>query len=390
VAVLRTETARLPDWYKGIREFSKELDPTNIKIMSTMWEAGPRNVLEVSRRTKMPFTSVYHRVNKWEAKSGRIAYLIPQIAKLALKRVVVLVTATQGYEEKVTTALKIPNFWQSMNTCEGSLTHHTVQGIPVGFFEDFKKYIRELSKAGLVTQSMFLSTGEWVSNFPDFRHYSPATKQWTFEWDKWLMALQKRRATRTIEDPKDYSLRADLKDLLIIKELEKNARKTFAELAPILGMTLQAVKYRYDRKLVPSGIVSQFSFDLVPYPVEVSAYLELMVEFPSRKAMNSFFSLVSELFFVLGVAKVLERNALLVRTYILQSQLRSMFGFLSQLVRAGVLESYSAVRLEFEGREKQTISYELFDDEKGWTFDYKKCVAELRKLSKFKETSLTM
>jgi hypothetical protein len=155
-------------------------------------------------------------------------------------------------------------------------------------------------------------------------------------------------------------------------------------------MTLQAVKYRYDRKLVPSGIVSQFSFDLVPYPVEVSAYLELMVEFPSRKAMNSFFSLVSELFFVLGVAKVLERNALLVRTYILQSQLRSMFGFLSQLVRAGVLESYSAVRLEFEGRETQTISYELFDDEKGWTVDYKKCVAELRKLSKFKETSLTM
>jgi DNA-binding Lrp family transcriptional regulator len=384
LAALRSETVRLPDWFRRIGEFSKQLDPTNIKIMSTMWEAGPRNILEVSRRTKMPFTSVYHRIDRWEAKWGRIAYLIPQVAQLGMKRIILLVSAAQGSEEKVTAALKLPNLWRSINTCEGSLTHESVHTVPVEFLEEFKKYVKELSKTGMITNSVWIETGDYIPNFPDFDYYSPATKQWRFEWSRWLTALRNSRITEVIGDPKDYSRKADLKDMLIVQELELNARKSFAELAPILGITLQAVKYRFDRRLIPSGIVKYYNYDMVPFPVEASAYHEVMLEFTSAKAMNSFYSLMNQLFFVLGVAKVLGRNALVARTYILQSQSRSMFTWLSQLVNAGILESYSAVRLAFEGRQMQTISPELFDDERGWTFDYEKCLAELKKLSRSK------
>ncbi len=124
-----------------------------------------------------------------------------------------------------------------------------------------------------------------------------------------------------------------------------------------------------------------FGFDVWPYPEEVSAYHEVLVKFTSSLEMDRFFSLVDELFFVLGVAKVLHENSLIVRTYMLQNQVWSMFAFFSQMAKEGMIESYSSVRQDFIGRETQTISYELFDHEKGWTFNLENWLSELAKLT---------
>jgi DNA-binding Lrp family transcriptional regulator len=231
----------------------------------------------------------------------------------------------------------------------------------------------------LITHLRIIAAGDFIPNFPDFRYYNPHVKQWRFEWGKWLTELRKAPST-TIEDPEGHPLLADKKDVLIVKELEKNARRTFADLAPIVGITLQGVKYHYDKRLVGDGIIEHFMFDVVPYPIEVAAYHEVMLEFASARDMNRFYSILNDLFWVLGVSKVLRRNALLVRTYMLQSQLANMFAFFSEMAKTQMLESYSSVRLDFAGRQVQTISYELFDDEKGWTFDLRKCISDLSKL----------
>jgi len=110
--MLRIEKVRFTDWHKNIREITKQLDRTNVKILSAMWKYGPRNLLEVSRRTGIPFTSVYHRVAKLEAKSKRVASLMPQVSGLGLVRIVVLVSANPGCEDRVTAALKLPNYWR--------------------------------------------------------------------------------------------------------------------------------------------------------------------------------------------------------------------------------------------------------------------------------------
>ena len=382
--MLGTEKVRVADAFKAVRQVAKELDSTNIKILSAMWKFGPRNLLEVSRRTGIPFTSVYHRMGKLEAKSGRVAYLIPQVSKLGMARVVVLVTAKAGSEERVLAALKIPNFWWSINPCEGNFTHHSVHAVPAKFIQDFRAYIRHLSKIGLITQYRIITTGEQYPNFPNFRYYNPSANEWKVPWGLWLKALSRVTPTKVIDDPESYAVLAGRKDLVIVKELEKNARRRFADLAPIVGITLQGVKYHYDKILVPKGIVQNFAFDVYPYPIEVSAYHEIMLEFTNQRNMNKFFSLVSELFFVLGASKVLRKNSLLIRTCILQSQLLNMFAFFSEMAKSGILDSYSSVRLNFAGRETQTISYELFDDHKGWVFDLKHALSDLRKLAKSK------
>ncbi len=170
--------------------------------------------------------------------------------------------------------------------------------------------------------------------------------------------------------------------MLIVKELEKNGRKSFAELAPLLGISLQGVKYHYDKKLVPTGIVNYFGFDVLPYPETVSAYHEILLKFRNSRDMNRFYSSMNEFFFVLGISKILHQNSLLVRTYTLQTQVPSLFAFLSQMAQEGSLESYSAVRQDFIERASQTISYELFDQDQGWSFDLKQNLSELSKLAR--------
>jgi len=381
--MLKTETVGLVDQYKfnnrGIREITKQLDSKNIRILSAMWKFGPRNLLEVSRRIGMPFTSVYHRVTKLEVKAHDIAYLIPQVSKLGLVRLDILVAAVRGREREVTEALKAPNLWRSIGLCEGPFTHASVQLVPLRFVGEFRSYIKELANRNLITRFEIICTGDYVSNFPDFEYYDPVASLWRFEWEGWLAALAGGELSEVPSEPDGYATIVDKKDLLIIKELEHDARRSFSDIAPLIDASAQAVKYRYD-KLLASGIVKYFQFKVFAFPIEVTAYHEIMLEFNSENDLKKFFNLVPKLFFIAGVAKVLRRNALMVQTFMIESQVPKMLSFFSEMARIGTLKSYSAVRIDWKSRETQTISFELFDEEKGWTVDLDRCLAELSRL----------
>jgi DNA-binding Lrp family transcriptional regulator len=371
---------RLDEQYLAIEQkILKNLDSMNIKIFSAMWKLGPRNLLEVSRQTGIPFTSVYHRVERIE-REGELAYLVAKLSKLGMMRVVVLATARLGCEEAVTQALRTPNLWQAINSCEGTFTHDSVHAVPAQFINEFREYIHQLSKSGLIRRYKIILTGDYIPNFPDFNYYDPVAHEWTFPWDHWFAEIVSADPKTTIDDPHGYEVLVDKKDLLIIKELEINARRSFAELAPKVGISLHGVKYHFDKKLVPAGIVQNIQFNVVPYPKEVTAFHEIMLEFNSELDMDKFYSAIPQLFFVIGASKVLGRNAVLLRTYILESQLSRLLTFFSQLAKAGILQSYSAVRKDLKSRIVQTISFELFDDERGWTFNLEKCLEELSKL----------
>jgi DNA-binding Lrp family transcriptional regulator len=381
---LITETVRVFNefaWNNSIiREVSKQLDPTNITILSTMAEVGPRNLLEVSRLTGIPFTTVYHRISKIESKSGTVVTLIPNVAKLGMVRLVVLVASKPGLEDTVTQALRIPNYWRVIERCEGAFTHHSIQTVPVKFLKAFKDYISTMYAMNLIKNFRIIQTSDSYSIFPDFSSYNSTSGEWTFHWDKWLNDLTMGTPTKTIQDEQDEPMSVAKVDLEIIAYLQINGRMNFAEIAKRINASPQAVKYHYDNRLVPSGAVGQFQFDVVPYPVELSAYHEFMLEFADNTTMNRFFSLAKKLFFVVHVSKALRKPTLIVRTLMINSQVERMFAFFSEMVNVGVLTSYSAVRLNVNSRLHQTISFELFNDAEGWKWDVYNVLLELNRL----------
>lgn len=317
---------------------------------------------------------------KIESRAEELAVLLPAVSGLGLIRATVLVAASPGCESEVTHALKAPNLWRAIGLCEGTFTHISIQLIPLKYLREFKAYIRQLVDSKLITNFSLIFSGDYVPNFPDFDYYNPTENQWRFDWEGWFASLGVESDPAPLNDPEDYTINVDKRDLMIIKELEHDARRSFADIAKSIGMNAQAVRYHYDQKLVASGIVRHFHFKVFPYPTEVSAYHEIMLEFNSKKDLDKFFSIVPKLFFIVGVAKVLRRNALMVETFILESQLQKMLSFFSQMTRCGFLKSFSAVRMDFRSRTTQTVSYELFDDEKDWVVDFEKCTSELPKI----------
>jgi DNA-binding Lrp family transcriptional regulator len=327
-----------------------------IKIFSAMWRYGPRNLLEVSRRTSIPFTSVYHRVERIESRSGPIVELMPRLSKLGMVRIVALATARLGCEETVTRALTAPNLWSAIDSCEGSFTHDSVHSVPSKYENEFTDYLNHLSRIKLVTDLRIFPTGDYVPNFPDFSYYNPYQHEWAFPWDEWLLEIMHAKPTDPLLDPPSYETTADKKDLLIVKELQANARKSYSELAALLGITLYGVKYHFDKKLSPQGILTNFQFNVVPYAKEVSAFHEIMLEFENAETMQKFISTIPRLFFVIGFSKILKKDTILLRTYILESQLHRLFEFFSELAKANLLRSYSAIRKNLQSRRTQTIS----------------------------------
>lgn len=329
----------------------------------------------------MPFTSVYHRIARIEAKSQEVAFLIPPVSKLGLIRVVILALATPGRETEATAALKTPNLWRSVGFCEGNFSHISVQLVPVKYLREFKSYVQQLVDSGLIRNFSIIYTGDYAPNFPDFDYYNPTESRWRFDWEGWLASLNEEDNDATFDDPESYQMLVDKKDLMIVQQLELDARRSFADVGKAVGMTPQGVKYHY-QKLVALGVANSIQFRVLPFPVEVSAYHEVMLEFNRKEDLDRFYSIVPRLFFIAGVAKLLRRNAVMVQTWMLESQLSKMFSFFSQMARAGILNSYSAVRIDFVSKQGQTISEELFDDEKGWIVDFEKCSSELQKIEK--------
>jgi DNA-binding Lrp family transcriptional regulator len=386
--LLRTEIVSIHNERKKTQydEIRKQLSEANIRILSAMWKYGPRNLLEISRKIGMPFTSVYHRIERIESQLEEITLLTPNVAKCGLIRVAVLVTASPGREEEVTRALKTPNIWRTVGLCEGNFTHISIQLVPLKFVTEFRAYIQELVDRKLITNFSLIFTGDYIPNFPDFNYYNHIDNTWRFDWEGWFASLGDGSDPVSLDDPKDYSLAVSKRDLMVVRELEFNGRKTLVDIGLATGMTTHAVKYHFD-KLVQLEVVKDFRFRVHPFPTEGSAYHMTMLEFASKVDLEKFFSIVPKIFFVLGASKVLRRNAVMLETWMLESHLQRMFAFFSEMAKAGYLKSYSTVRMDWGSRKTQTISDELFDDEKTWVVDFQKCTSELPEIEKVEVTS---
>src|SRR6059036_1498240 len=76
----------------------------------------------------------------------------------------------------------------------------------------------------------------------------------------------------------------DKKDLIILKELIKDGRTKLTELAQLLGMTVPAVKYRFDN-LAQSGFIREYVIDMLPFAPEISDLYEMVLDFKSNEGL---------------------------------------------------------------------------------------------------------
>ena len=350
-------------------KFMYALDEANIRIITLMHTIGPRNLLEVARTAHLPPTSVYDRVRKLEERFGVLSIANLDHSKLGLRKCVTLVESNPGLEYHVAEALAVPNYWKIITRCEGGFTHYGLHAVPENRVQEFEKYVAETQRLGLVRKYQTVWVSDYHYMFPNFKLYDASDRAWSFEWDRWIGRVKERESPRAIHDSTNYSIEADRKDLDILAELEINARSKFSEISKLLGITLQAVKHRYDKRILPRRLVKDFVINVLPYPPELSDLYEVLVTFEDDESMNAFFGVSEEMFPVQRIVRVIGKKKLGVRTYSPRSETERLFGMLSTLARSGLVSDYSAVRIRPETQTQQTISTELFSDKVGWKYE---------------------
>src|SRR5260370_2211953 len=110
-------------------------------------------------------------------------------------------------------------------------------------------------------------------------------RTWKFDWREWLNSFASSRAKPESGKQSPQLVSFDKKDLIILKELVKNARTTLADLSKLLSLTLPAAKYRFDR-LVERGLIQEWVIDLLPYAPQISELAEVRLDFKNENLIS--------------------------------------------------------------------------------------------------------
>ncbi len=356
------------------------LDEENIKILETMKQYGPRNLQQIARKSKLPYTTVYGRVAKLQSLNALRSYIHPSFSKIGLVRAVVLARPFPGKELLVRDALKVPGYWLRIIRCTGEPNgYYSLHAIPASNQQDFRLYLDQLVTRSVIKDYQLFWLGESYAPLANFEYYDPKERSWRFEWKEWSRAIQSGRGADGKKSSSAAGSGFDKKDLIILKELSLDGRVTLAALSKLLGMTLPATKYRFDR-LVEEGYVADYVISVLPFVPEVSDLCELRLDFTTESFMKTAEKVLSRTPFVLNITPIIGLHSLTVRIYLPRQEMTNLMTFLSSLAREEVLAGYSYIQLDPATQLTQTFSYKTYADGTGWHYDnreYLQSVASL-------------
>jgi len=365
--------------FERIHRIISVLDEENLKIINTMKKYGPRNLQQISRKSGVPYPTVYTRVNKLAGQKLLHTYAYPNFSKIGLARALVLLTPVAGRELLVREALKLPGYWLSIIRSSGECNgYYSVHAIPADNRQDFEQYLDQLIPSGLATSYRIFWLGEYNA-VASFDHFDLKKGVWKFPWASWLRLFLEERKREKPEDHDSRKDSFDKNDLLILKELTKDARKKLSEFARLIGVTLPAAKYRFDN-IVRKGLIKDYIINVLPYAPVISELMEVRLDFKSESLLEAKEKLLQGLPFVMSYSKIRGANSITTRIYLPRSELNNLLTLLSTLVRHDILDRFSYLTLDPMTIENQTFSYEYYDDESGWSYDNRQYVDSLRKL----------
>jgi DNA-binding Lrp family transcriptional regulator len=370
-----------PDkYFERIHRIVSLLDEENTRIIRTMKEQGPRNILNIARESKLPYTTVYSRVVKLESMGVLRTWIHPNYTKLGLSRAMVYATPFAGKELLAKEALRIPGYWLRFARCIGDCNgYYTQHGIPASHERDFELYLEQARERGALKNFQLFWLGEPRTTIPNFDYYDMKNKTWRFDWNQWLQLFNHSHGSSRAKEATKEEGGFDAKDLIILKELSKNARTTLADMSKLLSMTLPATKYRFD-DLVERGFIQDYVIDILPFAPDISQLSELRLDFRNEATLRDAREILSTLPFVLNFSPVNGLNSLTSRIYIPRAEIRNLMTLISHLARDGILTGYHYSEIDPTTIQTQTFSYKTYDDSTGWRYDNRAYLGSLDNL----------
>lgn len=361
-----------------------KLRSIDVKVLEGLALYGPRNLSKLAAQLNIPVGILRRRINYLRSHFSLLLKGTLYHTHIGLRKTVVFAESKPGYEEVLFQCLKSNDYWLYVSQCIGIPKCLAIYGIPAGKEKEFEGFLSKLEELDKVDNVEFF----WTTCFQNINTtsvwFDNASEQWIFPWNSWLKEVLRTKGELpyTLKDPDDYPQKADWIDIMISKELEKNSAIKSIEIAKMLGISLQRVKYHFDNHVIKEKMFEGHQIVAEHYKgLSADTYYFRFV-FKNYKKFAKFASSLMNKPFVRVMGKVYGKNQLFVQVYLPRQQLRNFIGMLSKLIRAGFLDTYEYVIQDLARTKRQTISYEFFEDN-NWVYHHKKYLEKLQSTVKY-------
>jgi DNA-binding Lrp family transcriptional regulator len=360
----------------------QRLDSLDIKILKALVACGPRNLAKVARKAKISPTTLQYRLKNLSSHFYLRFFTNIYHVNLGLKKAIIIVEGEPGQEELLLSCLKANSFWIYLVPIYGVVQGYLgIYTIPVNHTREFELFLDELKKTGAARSVKLVWTtslhrvnliGTW---------FDSSSEKWAFQWEGWADAIsnQPTELPYTLREPKQFPIQADQIDILILKELEKNATVSFHELAEGLGITPQAVRQRY-RRLQKLNLIEGFEIHLYQFQMMPFETFYFSFNFEEYEKFAKFASSLLDKPFAVSLGKILGQNSMIAFLYVPLQEFKGFMRTLSTLQAAKWLQNYYYVHIDLDKAMRQTFSYEYFK-QGSWVYEHEKHIKTLQILT---------
>jgi len=362
--------------------YLKMLDPTNAKIIEGLGRQGPRNVFSLAKSIGLPPTTVAFRLKKLIKEGYLTVRTNLDYSRLGLSKAVLIAEATHGREDKLQRAIESIDYWTYITRCYGRFSgFYALFAFPAQHRDELEEYMDEITRTGAMSRYLFSWTTNLCEVVPDFGWFDFERKSWNFPWKQWIEEVlsASEEPPLSLSEPVAYPILVDETDVLLLKELEKDASAKFANLSKVAKITPQGVRYRYYKHIAKRNLIADYQIAHLPYPLQVSDLCSFVIDFVSEAALAKFANTLRNKPFTITYGKMLEKNSLLFHTYTPKMEFSNFMESLNHLSEKDVIKSYFYVTLDLLAFKRQTMSYEFFKENK-WTYNSQEKLEKLRKI----------
>ena len=352
-------------------------DDTNTRtaqLVKLISEIGP-DIPEISRRLGQFKESVRYRYKEKVLEKGFGVQASLNHEKLGLRRVVLVMDLAPDYKTYAHAILSAMNelcyivYFEKRMLTDDYLATASVPAELVGAFVSFMAKLREKGVFRSVESVPF----DWFRTIPMRTEcYDFDTGRWDFDWSSPLKISDEAASLPSGQVKFDYV------DLLILKELQIDATRSFVEIAAKLKMNYKMLDWHYKTHVLQRGLVSGYYLRWMG--TNYSSELERALH---RKHRYQHISLLArgllsaermELMTKLhGVpflwSEMVGKSDYYAEFYFPTEHIAEALQFLTQSV-SKIKERFSVMMMDQAEALSFTISYQLFDKEnKKWTFN---------------------
>jgi DNA-binding Lrp family transcriptional regulator len=363
-------------------EYFKFLDETNAKVLKALADLGARNITALAKSTNLPMTTVRFRLRKMMKDGQVLVATNPNLPRLGLAKAFLIANANLGLQDQLLEIIKNTDYWTYIIRCYGKFDGYCAYfAFPAKYMKELENYVNEDQRLRAFSCSQFF----WITNSrvipPDFSWYDFEKKEWRFQWEEWMNEILtcSDKLPSTLEEPRNYPIMVDKKDLLIIKELEKDESISLKKLAKIVGITPQSIGFRYSKHILQQNLIADHIVDVFPFPIQISDLYLFIIDFKNEQSVAKFAHGCEKKPFVLSYAKIIGKNSLLVNIYTLKTEFPNFIKSLNCLYRKGLIEDLFYVALDSASYRRQTISYEYFENGE-WTYNSQEKIKKLQEI----------